>query len=146
MGLQGVEHDLVTNKNNREWEYIPIYMLSTRLEELAWSSTLGVISDVNGFFCPCAGPWIDAVHVCFLSRIWLLSDPMDCNLSGSSVHGISQERVPEWLALFFSRLSSQLRNRTHISCVFCRGKQILYCWAPCIDDVKSALSWGLLQR
>ena len=31
-----------------------------------------------------------------------LSDPMDCNLPGSSVHGIFQARVPEWVAIAFS--------------------------------------------
>ena len=32
-----------------------------------------------------------------------LSDPMDCSLPGSSVHGIFQERVLEWVAIAFSR-------------------------------------------
>ena len=31
-----------------------------------------------------------------------LSDPMDCSLSGSSVHGICQARVLEWVAIAFS--------------------------------------------
>ena len=31
-----------------------------------------------------------------------LSDPMDCSLPGSSVHGTFQERVPEWVAIAFS--------------------------------------------
>ena len=31
-----------------------------------------------------------------------LSDPVDCNLSGSSVHGISQARVLEWVTIAFS--------------------------------------------
>ena len=30
------------------------------------------------------------------------SDPMDCNLPGSSIHGIFQARVPEWGAIAFS--------------------------------------------
>ena len=33
-------------------------------------------------------------------------DPMDCSLSGSSVHGIFQGRVLEWIAISFSRASS----------------------------------------
>ena len=32
----------------------------------------------------------------------ILSDPMDCSLSGSSIHGISQARVLEWGAIAFS--------------------------------------------
>ena len=39
-----------------------------------------------------------------------LCDPMDCNLPGSSVHGILQARVLECIAIPFSRGSSQLRN------------------------------------
>ena len=35
-----------------------------------------------------------------------LFDPMDCSLSGSSVHGIFQARVLEWIAISFSRGSS----------------------------------------
>ena len=31
-----------------------------------------------------------------------LSDPMDCSLPGSSVHGIFQARILEWVAIFFS--------------------------------------------
>ena len=36
-----------------------------------------------------------------------LYDPMDCSLTGSSVHGIFQARVLEWVAISFSRGSSQ---------------------------------------
>ena len=41
-----------------------------------------------------------------------LWDSMDYSLSGSSIHGIFQARVPEWIAIFFSRGSSRPRNRT----------------------------------
>ena len=41
-----------------------------------------------------------------------LCDPMDCSLSGSSIHGIFQARVLEWIAISFSSGSSQPRNRT----------------------------------
>ena len=46
-----------------------------------------------------------------------LCDPMDCSLSGSSVHGIFQARVLEWVAISFSRGSSRPRNRTRVSCI-----------------------------
>ena len=35
-----------------------------------------------------------------------LCDPMDCSLPGFSVHGVFQARVPEWVAMSFSRGSS----------------------------------------
>ena len=39
-----------------------------------------------------------------------LSDPMDCSPPGSSVHGILQARILEWVAIIFSRGSSQPRD------------------------------------
>ena len=42
-----------------------------------------------------------------LSHVQLFCDPMDCSLLGSSVHGISQARILEWVAIFFSRGSSR---------------------------------------
>ena len=41
-----------------------------------------------------------------------LCDSMDCSPSSSSVHGILQERLLEWVAIPFSRRSSQPRNQT----------------------------------
>ena len=52
-----------------------------------------------------------------------LCNPMDCSLPGSSVHGISQARISEWVAISYSRGSSRPRDRTCVSCI---GKQILY--------------------
>ena len=51
---------------------------------------------------------------------------MDCSLPGSSVHGISQARVLEQVAIFSSRGSSRPRDWTHVSCVSCIGRRILY--------------------
>ena len=45
------------------------------------------------------------------------SDPMGCSLPGSSIHGIFQARVLEWVAISFSRGSSQPRDRTWVSCI-----------------------------
>ena len=44
-----------------------------------------------------------------------LYDFMDCSLPGSSVHGIFQARILEWVAISFSRGSSQPRNQTQVS-------------------------------
>ena len=40
-----------------------------------------------------------------------LSDPMDWSLLGSSIHGVFQERVLEWVAIAFSNLDSILKIR-----------------------------------
>ena len=45
------------------------------------------------------------------------SDPMDCSLPGSSVHGISQARILEWVAISFSKGSSLPRDRTQVPCI-----------------------------
>ena len=44
-----------------------------------------------------------------------LWDPMDCGPSGSSVHGILQARILEWVAKPSSRGSSQHRDQTQVS-------------------------------
>ena len=44
-------------------------------------------------------------------------DPKDCSLPGSSVHGILQGTILEWIAIPFSRGSSQSRDRTWVSCI-----------------------------
>ena len=55
-----------------------------------------------------------------------LSGPMDCSPLGSSVHGIFQARILEWVAISYSRGSSQPRGPTRFSCV---SRCILYYWA-----------------
>ena len=46
-----------------------------------------------------------------------LCDPTDCSLPGSSLHGILQARVLEWVATSFSRGSSLPRDRTWVSSI-----------------------------
>ena len=46
-----------------------------------------------------------------------LCDPMDGSLPGPSVHGIPQARLLEWVAVPFSRGSSQPRDQTQVSCI-----------------------------
>ena len=62
-----------------------------------------------------------------LNRVWLFATPwtvayqappsMDCTLPGSSLHGILQARVLEWVAISFFRGSSQPRDGTWVSCI-----------------------------
>ena len=47
------------------------------------------------------------MYVCVHTQSCLtLCDPMDCSPLGSSVHGVSQARILEWVAIFSSRGSS----------------------------------------
>ena len=125
-------------------------------------------------FCskPCPG---HAAMVCVcaksLQECLTLCDPMDCSPPGSSVHGIFQASILEWIAISSSRGSSQPRAHTHISCIqfssveslnhvqlfvmpwtkacqaslsitnSCTGRQILYHCTP----GKSMLPWGYNQ-
>ena len=55
-----------------------------------------------------------------------LCDPSDCSPPNSSVYGIFQARVLEWVAISYSRGSSRPRDWTRISCVSCAGRWILH--------------------
>ena len=54
------------------------------------------------------------LRVCMLSHfscVWLFCNPTDCSLLGSSVHGVLQARILEWVAIPLSKGSSQPRDR-----------------------------------
>ena len=44
-----------------------------------------------------------------------LCNPMDCCPPGSSIHGILQAKILEWVAILSPKGSSQSRDRTHVS-------------------------------
>ena len=69
----------------------------------------------------------DVVYVCSFAKLCpSLCHPMDCSLPGSSVHGIFQARILEWVTISYSRGCSQSRDQTHIFYISCTGRQILY--------------------
>ena len=59
------------------------------------------------------------MHAQSLQSCLIDCDPMDCSSPGSSVHGILQARILEWVAMPFSRGSSQPKGLTHLSCISC---------------------------
>ena len=63
------------------------------------------------------------IYICtraqFFQSCLTLCDPMDCTPLGSSVHGILQAIILEWVAMTSSRGSFQPRDQTHISCTSC---------------------------
>ena len=65
-----------------------------------------------------------------LSHIQFFVITMGWCLPGSSIHGILQARILERVAIFYSRASSGPRDWTHISCVSCIGRQVLYHCTP----------------
>ena len=66
--------------------------------------------------------------LCFKSLLSCLTlrDPVDCSPPGSSVHGVLWARTLQWVAMPSSRVFSQPRDRSQVSCIFCIGKQIPY--------------------
>ena len=66
-----------------------------------------------------------------------LCDSMKCSPPGSSVHGIPQAGILEWVAMSSSRGSSPPRNQTWVSCI---GRQVLYSWAT-----REAFIWQCIQ-
>ena len=72
-------------------------------------------------------PWAGGswqVHsCCSVAKLYLTPcHPMDSSPPASSVHGILQARILEWVAIFSSRASSQPRDRTLVSCI---GRRVL---------------------
>ena len=66
-----------------------------------------------------------ALHICrsesvSLSVVSDFCNPMDCSLPGSSVPGILQVRILEWVAISYSRGSSWPRDQTQVSCMWGR--------------------------
>ena len=69
-----------------------------------------------------------------------LGNSMDCSLSGSSVHGISQARRLEWAAIPFFRVFSRPRDQTLVSCTAGRFYHLSYKGSSCFRGRKSWLN------
>ena len=82
---------------------------------------------------------------CLIAKLCLnnFCNPMDCNPPDSSVHGISQARILEWVAISFSRGSSRPRDWTCVSCI---GRQILYCWGTREAQRKKVLTQKTISK
>ena len=63
--------------------------------------------------------WLFGFTLCVLAAQLCptFCNPMDYSLPGSSVHGILQVRILEWIAISFSRGSSWPRDQTLVSCI-----------------------------
>ena len=73
---------------------------------------------INNILISDEGKWKSKSLAIFCAQSCLtLCDPMDCSPSGSSLHGILQARILEWVAVSSSRGSSQSRDWTQVSCI-----------------------------
>ena len=78
-----------------------LYLLWTRAFHCSGSSCWGAQA---------LGARTSGVAACGPRSYPTLCNSMDCSLPGSSIHGIFQARIMEWIAIFFSRGSSQPRD------------------------------------
>ena len=79
--------------------------------------------------------YFGCVHAQLLSCVRLFVTPWTGTPLGSSVHGISQARIVEWVAISSSRGSFRPRDQTQIFGVSCIDLRILYHWAIWFDHV-----------
>ena len=117
--------------NIENWLSLTICLKSTvGVTRSGMFSTTFLIRSQNQAHSGRVGPWarsflletvsclLRGCFCCLLTKSWLaLYSPMDCSTPGSSVHGISQARILEWVAISFSKGSSWPRGRTHTSCI-----------------------------
>ena len=79
----------------------------------------------------------EKVKVLIIQSCRALFNPMDCSLPGSSVHGILQARIVEWVAISCSRGFSWPRDRTRVSCIAGR----FFTTEP-VRNTFSCITWG----
>ena len=72
-----------------------------------------------------------------------LCDPMHCSPPGSSVYGIVQSRILDWIAIPFSRGSSWPRDRTCISWASCMVGGFFTFWVT--GEVQEVAGWSLIE-
>ena len=97
----------------------------------------------NKFSTKCMSSCINILSVCLSAQSCMtLYTHMDYSLPGSSVHGIPQARILEWVVDSSSKGSSQPRDQSHIFYVSCIGGQILYHTGSQSAKSQSHLSTG----
>ena len=77
------------------------------LDSSLWVICIGISHDVK----------IVKMKLLVIQLCPTLCDSIDCSPSGSFVHGILQARIMEWIAIPFSRGSSQSGDQVHVSCI-----------------------------
>ena len=77
-----------------------------------WYMSINLLSLLSHWIVPIE--WVKWVSEVIESCL-TLCDPVDCSPPGSCIHGILQSRILECVAISFSRISSQPRDRTQVS-------------------------------
>ena len=111
------------------------FICSRKMIRSGLETTRPAIRERNGYFARdssvstliCIQVRREGTCAKLLQSCLTLCHPMDYNQPGSSVHGILQARILEWVAVSSSR-SSQPRDRTYFFYISCIGRQLLYHW------------------
>ena len=119
---------------NRNWNILQKYIKWTDMRKWPIQHSFIGCCCLVAMLCPtlcnpmdCSTPGLFVLHYFLefaqkwkwklLSPVWLFATPVDCSLPGSSLHGILQARILEWVAFPFSSGSSRPRNETRVSCI-----------------------------
>ena len=130
----------------------------TQMFTVVWFTVSGKCQQSN---CPSVAEWINSMvypyygllktseSVKSLTPVQLFDTPLDCSPPGSSVHGILQARILEWVAMPSSKGSSSPRDRTWVTCISCLAGRLLYLLSHQGNPnsaFKRKISWHRLQR
>ena len=88
---------------------------------------------------------LKSVKVLVAQSCSTLCNPTDCSPRGSSVHGILQARILEWVAISYSREPSTPRDWTQVSCIAGRSFTIWPPGKPILEWVAISYSKGSSQ-
>ena len=113
------------NKTLKKLGFWPLIYSFTFLESTFWLQFHSFINWIAPKIC------IMHLPARSLQLCPTLCDSVDHSPPGSSVHGILQARIVEWVVMPFSRVSFWSRNQTSISYISCFGRRVLYHeWHP----------------
>ena len=111
-----------SKRNGRKWQAesraMQLFLGQRCSEDENWGGWGRRVSESSRMLMTRGMNWVLKNNVCCAKSLQLCStlcNPMDCSPTGSSVHGILQARILEWVAMSSSRGSSWPRDQTHVS-------------------------------
>ena len=120
------------------WKYVCIYYSFSQQMLLSFYQALALYLAGN-------------MHACVLAKSLscarLFVTPWNCSPPGSSVHGILQARMLEWVTISSFRGTSPPRDGSWVSCISCACRRILHHWSslgwyPSLTALLASLSWN----
>ena len=116
-----INYILIKIKIKRKKEFSGIDAMENACQLALWSSVPA--EWWMGHLLPTSPPFF-FLYCCCGQSCLIHCEPMNWIPPASSVHGIFQARILEWVAMPSSRISSWPRDQTHISCISCISEQV----------------------